>query len=346
MLSSGVSIRDLEFSYGYRTAHSRDGRISRRWVPVGVPRIRRGLEQCVFFLYGHHPQTGQVCGPGATGFFVARESRTLAGSYHVYAVSNCHAIGDYPCIRVNWGENEVRLFECDPTEWIWSETDDLAAVDVTDLIMSTDGRPAAGSGLSWISEYNFVTRDFSFHHDVGIGDQTVMLGLFTNHAGGSRNVPVGRFGNLAALPDDSTPVRLGPNDRLARPAYLNDMRSRSGFSGSPVWVLRTPYDDMNELEFTGSSKLFHSRSSFFRLLGVHRGQFREQTTVRLLEDGRALQSGDDIEIASSMTVVIPSSEIVALLNKSMFEQQRIERDGRSDRIKAAQAWGETSRSLE
>jgi len=113
------------------------------------------------------------------------------------------------------------------------------------------------------------------------------------------------------------------------------MRSRNGFSGSPVWVWRTPYDDMNRVGFNGREQLFHPRNAFLYLVGVHRGQFREQTTIRSAEAERALHSGDDIEIASSMTVIVPAWEITALLDKDTFKQKRVERDSRSERVKLA-----------
>lgn len=342
----GASISGLDLDYGYRVGYRRAGQLSIRWVPVGMPRILRGLERCVFFLYGHNPQTGNLSGPGATGFFVSRASRTLAGLFHIYAVSNRHAVVNYPCIRVNWGETGTRIIECDPTEWVWSDTDDLAALDVTDMILADDGRSVWGGELSSNNQWSFVTKDLASHHIVGIGDQTVMLGLFTDHARGARNVPVGRFGNLAALPDDTMPVSLGSRDDLARPAFLNDMRSRSGFSGSPVWIFKTPYDDMNEIGIGGVMQVARRPSAFLKLLGVHRGQFREETTIGLLEGSRALQSGDNIDIASSMTVVIPAWEIDMLLDKNAFEHQRLTRDLRDDRVKEAQGFYETSKSLE
>lgn len=75
-----------------------------------------------------------MVGPGETGFFVARHSESLDNIFHVYAVSNRHTVNNTPCIRINKNENETRLLEFDPSEWVWSDTDDLAAVDVTDFV--------------------------------------------------------------------------------------------------------------------------------------------------------------------------------------------------------------------
>ncbi len=307
-----------------------------QWVAVGMARIAREIERCVFFLFGQNPQTGALVGPGATGFFVARQSDVLDRTFHVYAVSNRHAVQKYYSIRINKSQDETRMIELDPAEWIWSDTDDLAAVDVTDFLSFDCETYAFIDDITWVDESSFVTHAKIFYRDIGIGDQTVMLGLFADHSGGQKNLPVGRFGLIAAMPDDAMPVRLGLDDTIERPAFLNDMRSRSGFSGSPVWIWRTPYDDMNQVGFNGRAQMFHPMNAFLALAGVHRGQFREQTTLRLVEE-RALRTGDDIEIASAMTIVIPAWEITTLLDKETFKRQRTERDGRPERIKLSQA---------
>ena len=300
-----------------------------------MPRIAKHLEKCVFFLFGHHPRTGELTGPGATGFFVGRQSETLHQVYHVYAISNRHAVSDFSCIRINKDEDKTRIIELDPVDWQWSDTDDLAAVDVTDHLSFNAETNSWLDRISWVNEFDFVSKEIAWFSDIGIGDQTVMLGLFADHAGGLKNLPVGRFGYLAATPDDSNPVKLELSDRLSRPSYLNGMRSRSGFSGSPVWVWRTPHDDMNRVGFNGRDQLFHPRNAFLYLVGVHRGQFREQTIIRSTEAERALHSGDRIEIASSMTVLVPAWEITTLLDKATFRQKRVERDSRNDRVTLA-----------
>lgn len=259
--------------------------------------------------------------------------------FHLYAVSNRHTVQQTPCIRINKNERETRLLEFDPSEWVWSDTDDLAAVDVTDLISFNPWVNNISDRISVVNDFQIVSKQRAWERDIGIGDQTVMLGLFAGHSGGNKNVPVARFGFVSATPDESIPVRLWPSDSLARPAYLNDMRSRSGFSGSPVWVWRTPYDDMNEVGLNGLAQRFNPRNTLFGLLGVHRGQFREQTTIKSIKAERAIKSGDEIEIASSMTVVVPAWEISTFLDKGAFQRQRAERDDRSDRIEMARLAG-------
>lgn len=306
-----------------------------------MPRIAENLDRCVFFLFGHSPKTGQLIGPGATGFFVGKSSESLDYISHIYAVTNRHVVANWSCIRVNEEDHKTRLLEFDPSEWIWSDTDDLAALDVTDFFPSDPHTLQPHHQISWVHDFQLTSKESAWSRDIGIGDQIVMLGLFTDHSGSKRNVPVGRFGLLSATPDDDVPVRLWEGDMHARPAYLGDMRSRSGFSGSPVWVWRTPYDDMNEVGLNGLAQRFNPRNTLFSLLGVHRGQFKEQTIVTYVDAERPLKSGDSIDIASSMTVIVPAWEVASLLDNDTFKAQRAIRDSKPERIKFSKAIADT-----
>ena len=201
-----------------------------------MPALNRTLEKCVFYLFREDPKTAEPTRIGGTGFFVARQSGALPYTYHVYAVSNRHVIADSSVLRVNTKTQSSRFIHSEPTDWVWSETDDLAVLDVTECLKFSTETALWDDDISWVDERDFVPEPTQSSYGIRIGDNTIMLGLFANHAKSGTNIPVGRFGSVAALPDASNPVSLHKTDQFSRPAYLNDMRSRSGFSGSPVWV--------------------------------------------------------------------------------------------------------------
>src|SRR5260370_20532817 len=64
---------------------------------------------------------------------------------------------------------------------------------------------------------------------IGIGDEVVIPGLFLSHLGTLQNQPIARTGNGAAMRGGPVPTSRGPMD-----AYLVEMRSVGGISGSPV----------------------------------------------------------------------------------------------------------------
>jgi hypothetical protein len=306
-----------------------------------MPRLAHGMERCVFFAFGTNYKDGSSRGPGGTGFFIFRESENAPLTFHIYAVTNRHVAAEYPNIRINSSETSVQYWEYDPSDWVLSRTDDLAALDVTDQIEFSEDRGIPYQRpIDFVSERAFVSEKFGHDHHVGVGDETVMLGLLTQHDGGKVNLPVARFGNIAAVPNSLTPVQLSRRDGFVRPAWLNDCRSRGGFSGSPVWIWRSQFDDMNLYNGPGlPASLFAKNQpatySFLALLGCHRGQFYEETTIYAKGESsrpeRPLRSGDDIELASAMTVVVPAWEISNLLDYSQLKDQRDARDKRPER---------------
>lgn len=297
-----------------------------------MPKLADNLTRSVFYLYALDGKTGSPAALGGTGFFVARQSVALPYTWHVFAVSNVHVAirAAASILRVNTRDGASRFIPYEPTDWVQSATDDLAIIDVTDQLGFSIETGLWTDDISWVDEIHFVPEPFRSPYGIGIGDNTIMLGMFANHSEGSRNAPIGRFGNVAALPDEANPARLHKNDRFARPSYLNDMRSRTGFSGSPVWVWRTPQDDMNSHKQAQGilPRLSATERSFLALIGVHRGQFSDKVPICVTGTGASHAA----EIPSSMTVVVPAWEITKLMNHKELMRNMTERDTRPERI--------------
>jgi hypothetical protein len=80
---------------------------------------------------------------------------------------------------------------------------------------------------------------------VGPGDDAFMVGLYVDQPLGARNDPNARFGNVSRLASEGHPVEQGHG--LKEPSDVVDMRSRTGFSGSPVFVYRREAEDLARL---------------------------------------------------------------------------------------------------
>ena len=185
MLDECISFRDLEFDHAFRWCRERDGRLVRRWVCIGMPRLAHRMEHCVFFAFGKNYKDNTFRGPGGTGFFVFRESEGVPFTFHIYAITNRHVATNYANIRINASEASTRYWEYDPSEWVFSATDDLAAIDVTDQIeFSEDYGIQHRRPIEFVSEKSFVSDKFRDDHNVGVGDETIMLGLLNQHYGG------------------------------------------------------------------------------------------------------------------------------------------------------------------
>jgi len=299
-----------------------------------MPRLNHAISYSVFYLYKRDERTGKLLGPKGTGFLVNRQSTEVPPFSHIYAVSNWHVVSrdNASVIRVNTSNMKTREIDLAPHDWIFNRSgDDLAIADITDLInLHTDQ-------CSFIDERNFVSQDILIDFVIGMGDDTVMVGMYVDNPGGTRNVPASRFGNIAMLCDSNAPIKQ-PNG-MVRMAHLVDTRSRAGFSGSPVFVYRSPTSDLrsiwNKVPNVNSGYHFNQNGNIlFALLGVHCAQHWETIEVNKAkrktsqDAGDPILEGDKLRIQGGMTIVIPAWGITELLEHSELAQKRKDRDER------------------
>ena len=80
----------------------------------------------------------------------------------------------------------------------------------------------------------FATQEVITNQWIGLGDDIFVTGLFTARTGNNRNIPIVRTGIISSMPDE--PIRDG---EFECNAYLAELRSIGGISGSPVFVIST-----------------------------------------------------------------------------------------------------------
>lgn len=252
---------------------------------------------------------------------------------HIYAVTAYHVAvsGGASIIRLNTKTGEPvqfksRPIEYEPHEWQFvSGGHDIAAIDITDSIEAGDWIRAARG-------VDFVTREFIKRVKLGLGEDGFMLGLFASHPGKKYNLPAARFGNVARLADDNHPIKQG--HCIAHPSHVFDIHSRPGYSGSPVFVYRTPANALTGIDSGGEWTLDTENNVFLALLGIHSGQFREEIKAETTEArGDEIREGDVLLIPSSMTIVVPAWAIEELLNLPIFGEQRTMRDRKHETIR-------------
>jgi hypothetical protein len=290
-----------------------------------MPHLSPDLSNSAFFLFRRNPKTGEIDGPWGTGVVVCRPSKENEGESHCYAVSNWHVAckTGASILRFNTDTGPSRFIELEPDEWQFiPRGDDLAAVDISEYVDMHADR------LCMVAESAFVTSAFIKEVGLGMGEDVCMIGLFANHHGGARNLPAGRFGNISAMASEDAPLEQ-PNGSV-HPTHVLDMRSRTGFSGSPVFVYRTPDSDLVSVNEGGPWVISSTINNLFlRLLGIHCGQFPEDVKFTKAERlGDPILEGDTVTIPSSMTLVVPAWRISELLDMPAFERQRAERDAR------------------
>ena len=291
----------------------------------GMPRISEKIERAAFFLYGLSPETGEI-EVGGTGCIILYNLGVNVASY--YAVTNWHVVHHgFSCIRLNLAGGGSELIEYDPSKWTLIKEYDLSVIDITDKINKQR------YSLSWIEVNQFALK----HQEPYIGDDVFMMGLFDQFCNEDQNTPVARFGNICRPAENKYPVEI---ERVTKmPCHLVDMRSRPGFSGSPVWVYRTPATDLSEFHARGATEDVYKygadartgrpsmrtewvlapnpKNMFLRFLGIHSSQFNEYIDAKVRKKtertGDPLKEGDRLIIPSSITMVIPAHCIFDVL---------------------------------
>lgn len=159
-------------------------------------------------------------------------------------------------------------------------------------------------------------------YDIAIGDEIIAIGLYTSHYGLEKNIPVLRVGNLAML--RSEPV-LGPQNRYFD-AYLVEIRSIAGLSGSPV-LINPPAIAVRD------GQLQFRKGDMYIQLGVLIGYHvmasqEDQVSVPQLQ-ARLVPLGDSMdsekksldERMTGFSVVIPIGRVLEIIGRSDIQAE-------------------------
>lgn len=185
---------------------------------------------CVFYLYQSRTAAEGGHAGGGSGFFVGVPSERFPDRVYVYAVTNRHVVeaGGSRTIRINRRAGGVEVIETDLEHWTRADADDLAVVPFQANLSECS--------YKWLEVRQFVTEDLITRMRIGPGDQVFMVGRLVNHEGLECNTPSARFGNLSMMPRE--PVKRDDGSRQL--SFMADMRSISGYSGSPASVFISP----------------------------------------------------------------------------------------------------------
>ncbi len=113
-------------------------------------------------------------------------------------------------------------------KWFYA---DNAAVDVAVMPTPLFLLPGVEFDLYHSPIENLATDEVIRKESIGIRDDVFAIGLFNQHWGHDRNIPIMRTGIIASMPQEPVQTEFGE-----RNAYLIEMRSIGGLSGSPVYV--------------------------------------------------------------------------------------------------------------
>jgi hypothetical protein len=279
-----------------------------------MPRIPDVHLQSIVFLYPSREDAERGEQVGGSGFVINHLSGVDPWRIR-YVVTNAHVVdhgGHW--VRLNRvGSAGLQIVHIAPDDWVWAPGGDDFALAV--LRLTPDVVPYELS-----VETLALTRAMAAELKVGAGDECYMVGRFVAHGGRVTNNPIARFGSLSLMPNPAEPVRDGRGRDVE--AYLIEMRSHAGFSGSPVFLVIRQNSFRGEFDDTSMD----DNTTRFRLLGIDSGHVIDRLAVQQQDDSHAWVQRPDLRAVhpSDVAIVAPIWKVVDLLDRDDLTQQRVE----------------------
>jgi len=297
-----------------------------------MPKIPETVLESVVYMYEDEGAALHGLEFGGTGFLVGYPSTRFSNMMSLYVVTNWHVAvrGHTKVVRTNRKDGKPYIVKID--EWFHDYKHDIAVAPFPAHLPDLD--------CALIQPSFFVSKAEVERHSLGPGEDVFMVGRFVDHDGGATNRPAVRFGNISVMP---TPLDQ-PTGHVAD-TYCIDMHSRPGYSGSPVFVYRTPgYDLTRQIESGAQTKLMIAGVNFFGLLGIHYDQFPEPWPIigKLGELPPVKHEGPVIRGLSGMTKVLPAWSILEVLDMPILKESRARQDEEHAQSLAMQGTGESS----
>jgi len=324
--------------------------IALRFEQELMPKIEQRYLDCSIYLYPTRQSAEAGERFGGSGCLVAVYSNPLydpesfkQGRYtkilttfpaHLYAVTNRHvARMGFPVIRLNTVDGELDVVELDHNDWVPHPAGDDLAIAPVEL-------PRNKHQYYPISLAQFIHQQ-TVHRSVGAGDDTFMVGRFVTHAGNQRNTPSLRFGSIAMLPFEKVKLDNG----FEQEAFLVEVRSISGYSGSPVFIYRPVKEKPQPLvrDFPNPRSIADVMSrrrpkesitelvGVPQLLGIDCGHVTKYEAV--VNGAGAPHQQWKVPTNTGMAIVIPAWRLAEFLNSGDLVKQRKEKDEQYQRQK-------------
>jgi len=259
-----------------------------------------------------------------TAFFISIPSETYSDLRHIYLVTAKHVIMDendavlpHLHLRLNTktgGREDIQL----KGEWFFHEDPDI---DVAVLPFCPDLNyfdwvhcPYTPSTDDEEESDNVFADDKTIDAwEIGIGDEIRITGLFSKRTGSRRNIPIIRSGIIAAMPEEPILAKFERNGKVEGKefnAYLIEVRSIGGLSGSPVFAVIEHFRRPRK-EGEGRRLLLGVAHRFF-LLGLVRGHWRYEQQDSFTS-AATIRKKDIEQVNMGMALVTPIQDVLDLL---------------------------------
>jgi hypothetical protein len=266
------------------------------------------VRKCVFFLfYIAFDGSEKLAG---TGFFVSVPFTNQQGQF-IYLVTAKHVITGTEnktsdgrvYLRINTKNNSIGVIATELAAWQYHPEDD--SIDAAILAWAPDQNTFDYKSIPITMVLNDEVRDTE---QIGAGDDVFLTGLFSNHHGTKKNLPIIRIGNIALMPEE----KVYTNSFGYIDAYLIEARSIGGLSGSPVFVYLSYMRERNGNIHFGQGPLFYWLGIMHGHWDINEGDSVDVQSMDIV--GKSINMG--------IGIVVPATKVIEIINGEHFAKQR------------------------
>jgi hypothetical protein len=274
--------------------------------------------ESVIYLYPSEKAAKNGDWIGGSGFLVGFPSEDAPDKWgYIYAVTNRHVVENAQSrtLRINTRDGKVDIISTDFEDWTCSTSDDLA---VTMVNVNREKHKFSHVDATGLIDQTVIDQLL-----IGPGDEVFMPGRLISHDGRQTNTPCVRFGNISMMPQEPVLREDGSN----QDSFLVDMRSISGYSGSPAFVFIPPSDwPSRRLRLHPDE---NRRLAKYWLLGVDWGNLPLWTDVVFKADKQTRHPDElGVNSHSGLAGVVPAWKLRELLNERNLILERRELDAK------------------
>lgn len=228
----------------------------------------------------------------------------LVTAKHVIVGIQRRSVDGEVLVRINMKTGPSQFVVTKNADWKFHPDDHGVDVAVVPLLLPQNEVDSLPIPVEMI-----VSEQTIKANSIGIGDEVFLTGLFVNHYGRDRNLPIVRTGNIALMPEEPIQTQeLGPIG-----AYLVEARSIGGLSGSPVFVY---LGGMRNLQ---GSTVLNAGGPRFYLLGLMHGHWDVAVPGHDELHADALKNE---AVNMGIAIVVPASKILETINQEVFLKTR------------------------
>ena len=255
-------------------------------------KIRNSIKKSVIFI-GLQMADGSYRFVGTGLFFFDHtqlERHTYLGTAK-HVIEGIKSTGlDTVYIRVNLKNRLSQWFNTSIDKWIYADDPNVDIAIHSCGILDDWDHEFFSLGLA-------MTEKVIQEHEIEVGEEVFVVGLFKHHHGTSKNIPIVRVGNISALPEEKIQTKEYLMD-----AYLIEARSIGGLSGSPVFVNLGTIRIIKE-------KIVHRTKELHFIMGLITGHYDSKT--------KEIDSADNKEnerVNTGIAIVTPVDKLIELFN--------------------------------